>query len=115
MKEFLKKIDEWIERNLYTDDLLHFTVSMLITAVMFVIVLVLWGMDGELGVTSLLAVMGTMAVGFFKEAVIDNFIKGTEASERDLLADALGAIAMVAVMALLDYFGILKDPYMGCL
>lgn len=115
MKEFLRKIDLWIGENLYTDDLLHFSVSLIITAFMYVLVLSLWGRDGELGVASLLAVMGTMTLGFIKEAIIDNWIKGTEASERDLLADALGALAMAAIMALFDAFGLLSDPYMGCL
>ena len=94
IRKVLQRIDAAVGR-LPLDFTLHFIVS----AAVATVVMIAAGVTGcNLLQSALLALLVTLVVGVAKE-VVDAWIKGTYADEKDLTADICGAVSAVAAMS----------------
>lgn len=93
MRKVLQRIDAAVGK-IPLDFTLHYILSAAVAAVVMVAV----GAAGcNLLQSALLALLVTLVVGVAKE-VVDAWIKGTYADEKDLAADLCGAVSAVAAM-----------------
>ena len=97
MKEFLKKVDEWIAAHIKLDDTLHFIAGMICSAIIAILAMLLLGPVSQFGLICCIALMGTIVISLAKEGV-DTNVKHEDLERRDIFWTMMGGTIMVVIL-----------------